>query len=491
MVKVFKHTYLLYKGVKMRLTSHPILEFEKKRGKKIKFTYNGREIECYENETIASALHAAGIRVLSKSSKLLRPRGFYCAIGKCASCIMTVDGVPNVRSCITLVREGMKVESQEGLASLQDLNPIKGKKEKIETEIAIVGGGPAGLSAALEAAKYNRVLLIDENHTLGGQLIKQTHKFFGSRKEKASTRGIKIAEELCKGVMENENIEVLLNSSVIGYYNENEYNLAAVKNNDTLVKIKTEKIIVSTGASENTLVFENNDLPGIYGAGAVQTLMNVYGVKPGDKVLMVGAGNVGLIVSYQLLQAGVDVVCVVEALPEIGGYNVHAAKLRRCGVPILTKHSILRAYGDERVRGATIVKLDENWKPVKGTERDIDVDVICLAVGLSPSIELLRQMGCSTKYIPELGGNVVIHNKYLETEITGVYVAGDCSGIGEASTAMLEGKIAGLSAVLSMRRDEEIERRREELMKELEELRRGPFGERPRIGKEKLFRAVR
>jgi len=181
----------------------------------------------------------------------------------------------------------------------------------------------------------------------------------------------------------------------------------------------------------------------------------------------------------------------VEALPKIGGYNVHAAKLRRCGVPILTRHSILKAYGEDVLKGATIVKLDENWNPIKGTEKDIEVDVICLAVGLSPSIELLRQIGCSTKYIPELGGNVIIHNKYLETEIEGIYIAGDCSGIGEASTAMLEGKIAGLSAVLSIRENKKVENSREELIKDLENLREGPFGERPRIGKEKLFKVLK
>jgi sarcosine oxidase subunit alpha len=480
----------MYAGVAMRFTEHPILDFGKKRKRKISFTYNGKKIEGYDNETIASALHASGERILSKSSVLLRPRGFYCAIGKCASCLMTVNGIPNVKTCMILVQEGTNVESQEGLASLQNITPKKGKKEKMETEVAIIGGGPAGLSAALKAAKYTNVILIDENYTLGGQLIKQTHKFFGSKDQRASVRGIKIAEDLSREVLENKNITVLLNSSLVGYYNEKEYNLAVVKDNETLIKLKTETIIVATGASEKALVFENNDLPGIYGAGAVQTLMNVYGVKPGDKVLMVGAGNVGLIVSYQLLQAGVDVVCVVEALPKIGGYNVHAAKLRRCGVPILTRHSILKAYGDETLKGATIVKLDKNWNSIKGTEKDIEVDVICLAVGLSPSIELLRQAGCSTKYIPELGGNVIIHNKYLETEMKGVYIAGDCSGIGEASTAMLEGQIAGLSAVLHIKKNKEIEHRREELINDLRDLREGPFGEKPRVGKEKLFGAI-
>jgi sarcosine oxidase subunit alpha len=474
----------------MRFTEHPILDFEKRREEKIQFTYNGKKIEGYSNETVASALHASGVKVLSTSSIKQRPRGFYCAIGKCASCLMTVNGIPNVKTCMMLAEEGMLVESQRGLASLQKIQPKRGKKQEIETDIIIIGGGPAGLSAALVAAEYARVVVIDENYTLGGQLIKQTHKFFGSKKQQASVRGITIADDLCRKVTEHENITVLLNTGVIGYYDEEDC-LIAIKDNETLVTLTATRIIVAAGATENALIFENNDLPGIYGAGAVQTLMNVYGVNPGDRVLMVGAGNVGLIVSYQLLQAGVDVVCVVEALPTIGGYHVHAAKLRRCGVPILTRHSILQAYGDDAVQGATIVQLDDNWNPVTGTERNIEVDVICLAVGLSPSVRLLQQMGCSTKYIPELGGNVIIHNEYLETEKDGVYVAGDCSGIGEASTAMLEGTIAGLSAVLGMKQDPTVERRREAFLEELHDLRQGPFGEAPRKGKEKIFEVAR
>lgn len=96
----------------MRITQHPILRFD--RGKELHFTFNGRPMTGFEGETIAAALHAAGVKVLAKSENLHRPRGFFCAIGNCASCQMTVDGEPNVRTCITLLREGMEVESQEG-----------------------------------------------------------------------------------------------------------------------------------------------------------------------------------------------------------------------------------------------------------------------------------------------------------------------------------------------------------------------------------------
>jgi sarcosine oxidase subunit alpha len=240
---------------------------------------------------------------------------------------------------------------------------------------------------------------------------------------------------------------------------------------------------------ENMLLFPGNDLPGVYGAGAVQTLMNVYGVKPGKRVLMVGAGNVGLIVSYQLLQAGIEVACVVEAAPMIGGYNVHAAKLRRCGVPILTSHSIKEVCGDEKVEGAVIMKLDEQWKPIKDSEEYIKCDTVCLAVGLTPSTRLLSQIGVDLEYIPEAGGYVALHDDSMQTSVKGIYVAGDASGIEEASTAMIEGKIAGLAAALFLGR-----LKSKKLLKhyreELRQLRAGPFGEKPRIAKEKIAQRV-
>lgn len=96
----------------MRIEKHPILDFDK--SKKVKFTFNGQELEGYEGETIQAALHAAGVKVLGKSIKMHRPRGFYCAIGNCSSCFMVVDGVPNVKTCVTDLKEGMVVETQEG-----------------------------------------------------------------------------------------------------------------------------------------------------------------------------------------------------------------------------------------------------------------------------------------------------------------------------------------------------------------------------------------
>ena len=408
---------------------------------------------------------------------------------------MRVNGVPNVRTCIAPLKKNIKVETQGKYADFPDTNFLSNLKKVKDIEILVIGAGPAGLCAAIEAANQGaKVLLVDENQCVGGQLVKQTHKFFGSKQEKAGTRGIQIALDLQNELIKIEKkgkISLLLDSTVIGYYEGKEkiHKFGVIKRDDylnTLYEVNTKSVIFACGAMENMLLFPGNDLPGVYGAGAVQTLMNVYGVKPGNRVIMVGAGNVGLIISYQLIQAGIFVDRVVEAAPNIGGYHVHAAKLRRCNVPIYTSHTIKEVYGKERVKGAVVVKLDKNWKEISGSEEKVDCDTICLAVGLTPSTRLLFQLNVEMELIPEAGGYVAIHDNNMQTTIKGVYVAGDSSGIEEASTAMIEGKIAGVSSAYFLGYNTRAKALIKEYQEELKKLREGPFGEKPRIAKDKI-----
>jgi sarcosine oxidase subunit alpha len=475
----------------LRITDHPILTFEK--GPPVEFEHDGRRLEGHEGESIAAALHAAGVRTLRHSIKLSRPRGFFCAIGRCSSCLMTVDGVPNVMTCVTPLRAGMKVETQSGKGTLPDYeSPTRTygpdhPRDLGRVPLAVVGAGPAGLSAAIAAGRLGaRSLVIDENSAPGGQLIKQTHMFFGSREHYARVRGVDIGGRLLNE-LENLPVEVLTSTTVLGLYPGN---VLALLRDGVFHRLSAEAVVIATGASENMLAFENCDLPGVYGAGAVQTLMNVDGVAPGGRVLMIGAGNIGLIVSYQLLQAGVEVAAVVEGLPKIGGYHVHAAKIRRAGVPILTSHTILRAEGGERVERAVVARVDSDWNVLPGTEVTLDVDTICLAVGLTPNCELPLGLGCGESFVPELGGRVSLHNEDLETTIEGVYIAGDASGIEEASTAMLEGRLAGLSAaehILAGADAAGLRALKDEARGGLAALRGGPFGRVPKEGKEKMF----
>lgn len=339
-------------------------------------------------------------------------------------------------------------------------------------DLIVVGAGPAGLSSAIEAAKRGlKVIVFDENTKPGGQLFKQIHKFFGSKEHKAKIRGIKIGEALLKEANES-GVSVVLNAIVVGLYLDKE---VTVKINDEIVHYKADAVIVATGASENMVPFEGWTLPGVIGAGAAQTMMNLHYVKPGKKVLMLGSGNVGLVVSYQLLQVGCEVVALVDAAPKVGGYGVHAAKVARCGVPFYLSHTIIKAEGEECVTGVTIGEVDKSWKVIPGTEKHFDVDTICLAVGLSPMSQLLKMVGCKMKdtplgYVPEC-------DEKCSTSIPGIFVAGDVSGIEEASSAMIEGRIAGVAAAehLGFIDKEELEEKLIELEKSLGSLREGMF----------------
>jgi len=225
------------------------------------------------------------------------------------------------------------------------------------------------------------------------------------------------------------------------------------------------------------------------GAGAFQTMMNVNRVLAGKRILMIGSGNVGLIVSYQALQAGAWVVSVIDAASKIGGYGVHASKLRRAGVPILLSTTIKEVLGKEYVEEAVLVGMDKNWSCIKGTESKLQVDTVCLSVGLTPLTELAWMAGCKFNYIPELCGFIPRHNENMETSITGTYIAGDISGIEEASSAMEEGRLAGIAVLESLGylKKNVADKKKAMIRKRLNELRSGPFGEIRRIAKEKII----
>jgi len=257
--------------------------------------------------------------------------------------------------------------------------------------------------------------------------------------------------------------------------------------------IQGRKILLSTGAIENPIVFPGWTLPGVMGAGAAQTMINIHRVLPGQRFVVLGSGNVGLIISYQLLQAGADVVAVVEAASKIGGYQVHASKIRRAGIPIFTSSTIKEVRGDREVEEVVIVNLDNSWKPIKGTERTLFADCVCIAAGLHPSIRLAQMAGCTLGFFPELGGRLPIHNENMETTVGGVYVAGDTAGVEEASTAMEEGRLAGVDIAqkLGYLSQDEATKKKKEIRKNLLALRSGPFGYLRHRAKLKIVQTVK
>ena len=346
-------------------------------------------------------------------------------------------------------------------------------------DLIVVGAGPSGLSAAIEAARQGlSVIVFDENEKPGGQLFKQIHKFFGSKEHKAKIRGYQIGRELLAEA-DKVGVQVKLNATVIGMYQDKEITVCIEEN---VRHYKGDSIIIATGAAENMVTFEGWTLPGVIGAGAAQTLMNLHGVKPGAKILMLGSGNVGLVVSFQLMQCGCEVVALVDAAPTIGGYGVHAAKIARCGVPFYLSHTITKAEGKDHVTGVVISEVDNNFQPIPGTEKHFDADTICVAVGLSPMSQLLKMAGCEMEDHPKRGGEAPVVDAYGETSISGVFAAGDVSGIEEASSAMIEGRMAGVcaAAYLGFCEKEEKEEILSGLSKDLDSLRQGMFAPKNR-----------
>jgi thioredoxin reductase/NAD-dependent dihydropyrimidine dehydrogenase PreA subunit len=420
---------------KNRITKHPILDI-KAEEPEIEFKFNGRPMKARKNEMISSALFANGVHVFGSHHVDGAPQGIFCANGQCAQCLLMVDGVP-LKSCIVPIKAGMDVRSIVGLPSLKadDLpEDLTLKTPTIETDVLVVGGGPAGLTAALElGANGIDCIVCDDKQALGGKLSLQTHNFFGSVKEcYAGTRGMDIGTMLDGQTRGQKDVKVWTDSPVVGVFADQ---LVGVVKQGVYTLVKPKAMLVTAGAREKMLAFPGSDLPGVYGAGAFQTLVNRDLVKPSDRLFIVGGGNVGLIAAYHALQAGIDVVGLVEALPQCGGYKVHRDKILRLGVPVYTSHTVLRAEGKGHVERIITCQVDEKFNPVKGTEEEFEVDTLLVAVGLAPVNELFE----SAKRVG-----------------LKVYSAGDAQEIAEASAAMFSGKIAARTILKDMGKDADI-----------------------------------
>ena len=414
-----------------RVEKHPILKVKER--PEVKFYFDGKEYYAFENEIISSALFANGIQIFSYHYKDSSPQGMFCANGQCAQCTVLVDGIP-VKSCMAQVKEGMRIQTLNGVPNLPDVSSSLERYESIkrlETDVLIIGGGPAGITAAIELGSLGiKVLIVDDKHRLGGKLVLQTHSFFGTVADcYAGTRGIDIATELEEEIKKFPTINVLLNTLAVGVYGDG---WVGVMKADEYILIRPQKILVACGAREKALAFPGCDLPGVYGAGAFQTLVNRDLIKPSRNLFIVGGGNVGLITGYHALQAGINVVGLIEAMPQVGGYKVHADKLKRLGVPIWTSHTILSANGEDKVESVTIGRADEKFAQIPGTENTFAADTVLIAVGLNPVDELYSQA------------------KRLGME---VYKAGDAYEIAEASAAIFSGKIMGRRIAKALGKD--------------------------------------
>ena len=436
-----------------------------KRGKEIEIFVNNHPIRAYEGETIAAVLTAIGIRQIRHAPQLKDPRGLYCCMGSCYGCLLTVNGRPNERACVTPVQAGQRITLQEGFGRPELTSPAPHPACLVRRQVplVIIGGGPGGLSAAIAAAEVGvKVLVIDENLQPGGQIYRQLPAAFKALEPGKLGDDYVDGRSLLKKVHDLSDVITIWNDALV--WSVFESNQLAIARNDELVLLDAKAIVVATGAYERPVPVPGWTLPGVMTAGGAQVLLKSQRVRPGRRVLLAGTGPLQLVVANQMLDAGMDVVAVAESnttsgawrfLPDLlyqPGLMIRGLKyihrLKRAGVQILQSHVLQGLQGKQEVEQAILAKVDSGCRPISGDTKRFDVDTVCIGYGLIPTTWVTSMLGCGHIYDSLIGGWVPQFDENMQTDQAGVFVAGDGAGIAGVLVAKMEGTLAGLYAAV-------------------------------------------
>ncbi|MBI4573968.1 MAG: FAD-dependent oxidoreductase, partial [candidate division NC10 bacterium] len=324
-------------------------------------------------------------------------------------------------------------------------------------EVAVVGAGPAGLGAALAAARAGaQVTLIDGGLLPGGQYFRQAAAEFRVRDPSRHQReGQALWEKVVAA-----GVRFLPETVVWGAF---EGNLLALHGPQAPSALQAQAIILATGTYDRPVAFPGWTLPGVMTAGAAQALLKHQRILPGKRILLAGTGPLQVVLAAELVRAGAEVVAVLEGawlFPEslryIGALRGQWRRmaeglssrltLSRRGVPFRPGWGILAAHGRGQVESATVAGLDRDWRPIAGSEERLPCDALCLGYGFIPSNTLSRLLGAKQEWRPDLGGEVPVRDRHMQTSVLGVFAVGDGAGVGGGPLALVEGAIAGITA---------------------------------------------
>lgn len=454
--------------------------------KKKKFlTFEGTTYQGVEGDTIATALYAAGVRMFGRSLKYHRPRGLYSLDGECSNTCLDVDGVPNVRSENTLLKDGMNVKPQNIVGSLENdrlavidkfdklmpagfyyktmhkpaaiwpiamkqirktagmgvISPdykMKGEYDEIfpTAEVTVVGGGAAGMTAALAAAKSGlRVILLEARPHLGG-----TYDYRVAKNNKGTPLYLR-ARDLAEQVAKEENIRVFTHTSMIGGYTNNLITAFQVgKDKDPFteryIEIRSEAVVVATGCIERPLIFEHNEKPGIMQVGCAHRLARTYGILPGDKAVFSIGHDIGIEAAIDLHDLGLPIACIAD-IRQSGQTTEQLEALEKRNIKLLRGWVAKEAHGKRNVRKVSLTSLDGSNK------KTIECDLLVASAGLTPVTGPMIVAGAKLEFDGHTG-------YFLAKELPEkMYQAGSLTGINTPESIEASGKVAGLQAAVA------------------------------------------
>lgn len=406
----------------------------------VRLRFDGAEIEALAGETIAAALAASDI-VSVRQARSGAPRGPFCGMGACFDCLVTVDGRPNQRACLTKVADGMEVLSEPVAGPPVDAPAVAA--EEIACDVLVVGAGPAGLSAARDLARAGAAVIVaDERLHAGGQFFKPLAPSQVAERRHLD-RQFRNGAALHEAALQ-AGVRILNETTVWAAFSATDV-AAIVAGRSTL--FRPRRLVLATGAYEQSLPVPGWTLPGVMTVGALQTLARSYRVAPGERIVIAGNGPLCLQTAAELLDGGANVVAVLESasrpgfagLPEFLQAGWAAPSLLASGLGLVSRlkpvlhwrRRVTRLLGDERVHR------------VEAADLAIDADIVALGYGFSSSSELARALGCRHRFVPRGSGSMeTVTDADGRTSIPEVFAIGDGARFGGAQAAMAAGSIA-------------------------------------------------
>ncbi|MDE2990535.1 MAG: NAD(P)/FAD-dependent oxidoreductase [Chloroflexota bacterium] len=332
----------------------------------------------------------------------------------------------------------------------------------------VVGAGAAGTAAAIEAARAGvRVTLVDENPIGVSMMGLDVPQFIGRRvKDPLPARDVMlervVAANSSLAEAEEAGVEVQLGTCVWGAFRNSDTSRVldgpqlGLADDERSWMVKYDRLIVAAGARDLAMSFPGSGLAGVMGANGAHALMSRYQALASRRMVVLGAGNLGLTTAQMALDRGVEVAAVVDVSSSARGDEALLSRLRGAGVELYTSHTVKEAVGGAgEIESVVLVEIDDDCDPVAGTEKVVAADTVCLAIGLVPNVELLALLGCDLAFASERGGWAPVHDDRMRTSVDSVFVAGDVAGfhdgmVLDAEIARNQGRLAGIAAAESL-----------------------------------------